>query len=98
MMSLIDLPQEYRIHLNLLEVGKSNQGKEKEIAHIAACLISFAAECAFKRGYFGFVSLEPKTVLIEHYKRKYGFQQYGRYLALEGADSQTLIETYLEDE
>jgi hypothetical protein len=98
MMSLIDRPDEYRIHLNLLEVSKSNQGREKEIDKIAGCLIAFAAENAFKRGYYGFVSLEPKTVLISHYCQKYGFSQYGRYLGIEGPASQLLIEKYLGDE
>lgn len=98
LMSLIDIPQEYRIHLNLLEVSKSHQGKRKKIDLIAACLIAFAAEEAIKRGYDGFVSLEPKTQLINHYKDKYGFRQYGRYLGIEGAVSQLLVHKYLGDE
>lgn len=98
LMSLIDIPEEYRIHLNLLEVSKKNQGKDKEIDSIAACLIAFAAALAYKRGYFGFVSLEPKTKLIDHYQAKYGFRQYGRYLGIEGLASQALISKYLEDE
>lgn len=97
-MSLIDRPDEYRIHLNLLEVSKSNQGGIKEIDYIAGCLIAFAVENAFKRGYYGFVSLEPKTVLIDHYRQKYGFRQYGRYLGIEGTGSQLLIDKYLGDE
>lgn len=98
LMSVIDIPEEYRIHLNLLEVSKKNQGKDKEIDSIAACLIAFAAALAYKRGYFGFVSLEPKTKLIDHYQAKYGFRQYGRYLGIEGLVSQALINKYLEDE
>lgn len=97
-MSLIDRPDEYRIHLNLLEVSKSNQGRKKEIDYIAGCLIAFAVENAFKRGYYGFVSLEPKTILIDYYRQKYGFSQYGRYLGIEGPTSQLLIEKYLDDE
>lgn len=95
LMSLIDIPEEYRIHLNLLEVSKENQGKDKEIDFIAGCLIAFAASAAYKRGYYGFVSLEPKTKLIDLYQDKYGFRQYGRYLGIEGEASQTLIEKYL---
>ena len=67
--SLIDYPEEYRVYLNLLEVGKPNRGKHKQIDSIAGCLIAFAASIAIKRGYFGFVSLEPKTALIELYRR-----------------------------
>lgn len=96
--SLIDIPEEYRIHLNLLEISKPHQGKGKVLNFIAGCLIAFAAELAIKRGYYGFVSLEPKTLLIDHYQSKYGFRQYGRYLGIEGLASQTLINKYLGDE
>lgn len=98
LMSLIDIPGEYRIHLNLLEVSKPYQGKDKELDFIAGCLIAFAAEIAIKRGYYGFVSLEPKTQLIDHYQNKYGFRQYGRYLGIEGPASQTLVNKYLGNE
>ncbi|MEZ4989832.1 MAG: GNAT family N-acetyltransferase [Saprospiraceae bacterium] len=98
LMSLIDIPGEYRIHLNLLEVSKPYQGKDKELDFIAGCLIAFAAEIAIKRGYYGFVSLEPKTQLIDHYQNKYGFRQYGRYLGIEGPASQTLVNKYIGDE
>lgn len=98
LMSLIDRPDEYRIHLNLLEISKENQGKDKEIDFIAGCLIAFAASAAYKRGYYGFVSLEPKTKLIDLYQDKYGFRQYGRYLGIEGDASQFLIEKYLTNE
>jgi len=98
LMSLIDIPEEYRIHLNLLEVSKPHRGKDKTIDFIAGCLIAFAAELAIKRGYYGFVSLEPKTLLIDHYQSNYGFRQYGRYLGIEGPASQTLVNKYLENE
>ncbi len=96
--SLIDIPNEYRIHLNLLEVRKEHQGKEKQIEGIAGTLIAFAAENAFKKGYYGFVSLMPKTQLIDLYQEKYGFRQYGRYLAIEGIYAQKLIDKFLDDE
>ncbi|AEE50848.1 GNAT family N-acetyltransferase [Haliscomenobacter hydrossis] len=98
LMSLIDIPEEYRIHLHLLEVSKPHRGKDKALDFIAGCLIAFAAELAIKRGYYGFVSLEPKTLLIDHYQSNYGFRQYGRYLGIEGSASQTLINKYLGDE
>lgn len=98
LMSLIDYPGEYRIHLNLIEVGMSNRGKAKSVEHIAGCLIAFACQAAFDRDYFGFVSLQPKTELIELYQEKYGFRQYGRLLAVEQAFSKALIDKYLNDE
>jgi len=98
LLSLINLPEEFRIHLNLLEVRKEHQGKDKQIDFIAGSLIAFAAENAFIRGYYGFVSLMPKTQLIDLYQDKYGFRQYGRYLGIEGTFSQKLINKYLGDE
>lgn len=59
---------------------------------------SFLKEIALKRGYYGFVSLEPKAKLINHYQDHYGFRQYGRYLGIEGETSQYLVIKYLEDE
>ncbi|NEN22307.1 hypothetical protein G3O08_02160 [Cryomorpha ignava] len=98
LMSLIDRKDEYRIHINLLETNERQRGKNNGIDNIAACLIAFAAEIAIKRGYYGFVSLTPKTKLIDHYQDKYGFRQYGRYLGIDGVTSQNLVEKHLKDE
>jgi hypothetical protein len=98
LVSLIDYPDEYRVHLNLIEVGLSNRGKNKQIENIAGCLIAFACKIAFDRNYFGFVSLKPKTELIDLYQNKYGFRQYGRLLAVEQSTADNLISNYLDDE
>lgn len=98
LISLIDYPEEYRIHLNLIEVGGKNRGRNKEIENIAGCLIAFACQIAFDKDYFGFVSLKPKTRLIDLYQDKYGFRQYGRLLAVEQGLSISLINKYLNDE
>ena len=97
-MSLIDYPDEYRIHLNLIEVEKRNQGQKKEIENIVGCLIAFACQIAFDRDYLGFVSLQPKTRLVDLYQDRYGFRQYGRLLAVEQQSSMALIDKYLNDE
>ena len=97
LMSLLDIPEEFRIHLNLIESSKENIGKEKQMDSIPGVLIAFACELAFRKGYGGFVSLVPKTKLIDHYRNKYGFEQYGRMLATEGENSFQLIVKYLED-
>ncbi|WP_116106344.1 hypothetical protein [Lewinella sp. IMCC34191] len=98
LMSLIDRQDEYRIHLNLIEVAQTNVGRQKKINNIAGCLIATACKISFDRGYNGFVSLKPKTRLIPLYQDKYGFRQYGRFLAIEGRDSDLLIRNYLYDE
>ena len=98
LISLIDYADEYRIHLNLIEVGLRNRGKDKEVENIAGCLIGFACQLAFDRDYLGFVSLKPKTRLIKLYQEKYGFRQYGRLLAVEQKSSMDLINKYLNSE
>lgn len=98
LLSLKDYPEELRVHINLIEITKTQVGKEKTLDHIAGCLIGFACASAFKRGYGGFVSLLPKTRLIHHYQDKYGFRQYGRLLAVEYESSKQLIDKYIGDE
>jgi hypothetical protein len=87
--------EEYRIHLNLIELGNKNKGSSKEIDNIAGCLLAFACELAYERGYYGFVSLQPKSQLIDLYQSQYGFRQYGRLLAVEQKSAQRLINKYL---
>ncbi len=98
MMALKNIPDELRIEIVLLESSRENVGRLKTYERIAGCLIGFACRLAFMRGYFGFVSLIPKTRLIEHYTAMYGFEQYGRHLAIDMERSQQLIEKYLSDE
>lgn len=95
LMSLIDHPQEYRIHLNLIELGNKNKGSSKEIDNIAGCLLAFACEIAYEKGYHGFVSLQAKSQLIDLYQNRYGFRRYGRLLAVEQEAAQQLIDKYL---
>lgn len=98
LLSLIDHPAELRIHISLIEVIKEQVGREKTLDHIAGCLIGFACGIAFRKGYEGFVSLLPKTKLIDLYQEKYGFRQYGRLLALTHEQSKRVIDQYLGDE
>jgi len=98
LLSLKDYPEELRIHINLIEVIKSQVGKTKTLDNIAGCLIAYACALAFSRGYEGFVSLQPKTRLIDLYQDKYGFRQYGRLLAVEYEISKQLIDKYIGDE
>ena len=98
LIGLSDYPGEFRLHINLLEVSKLNVGKSKEIDNIAGCLIAFACTLSFKKGYGGFVSLKPKTVLSFLYHEKYGFRPFGNLLAVELSTSKNLIDKYIGDE
>lgn len=98
LLSLIDHPAELRIHISLIEVIKEHVGQGKTLDNIAGCLIGYACSLAFQKGYEGFVSLLPKTRLIDWYQEKYGFRQYGRLLALTHEQSKRVIDQYLRDE
>jgi len=78
LMSLADHPDEFRLQIKTIELAAKNIGSKKLIGGVAGCLIAHAAELAFSKNYFGFVSLIPKTRIIEHYVLKYGFKQFGR--------------------
>ncbi|MEO0683831.1 MAG: hypothetical protein AAFY76_01955 [Cyanobacteria bacterium J06649_11] len=98
LISLTDVAEELRIHINLIESAIKHQGKKKEIDGIPGCLIGFACEMSFKKGYDGFVSLTPKTRLVEYYHKKFGFLQTGVNMAVFLEISQSIIKTYLKDE
>ncbi len=98
LMALKDFKDELRIEIILIESSKDNIGASKTYNNIAGCLIAYACRLAFKKGYLGFVSLIPKTRLIEHYKDAYGFEQFGRQLAVDTEQSLRLIKQYLKNE
>lgn len=95
LMALKDVKDESRIEIILLESSKDNIGASKTYDKIAGCLIAWACRLSFAKKYYGFVSLVPKTLLIEHYKNVYGFEQFGRQLAVESEQSHHLIKKYL---
>ena len=61
-------------------------------------MLAFVCRESFRKGYGGFVSLLPKTYLIDYYQNNYGFVQVGRQLATYGENSKALMEKFLEDE
>jgi len=98
LISLIDIPKEFRIHISLIESSKENKGKNKKIKRIPGCLIGFTCRLAFDRGYDGFVSLVPKTTLVEHYQNAYGFVHAGWQMAVFMESARALILKYIDDE
>lgn len=95
LLSITNIPDEFRIHINLIENSNENKGNKKRIDRIAGCLLAFAVRVSFENEYLGFTSLVPKTELIGLYVKKYGFSQYGRQLAIERKEAIKLIEKYL---
>lgn len=96
LLSIEDIAKESRIHIHLIESSNSNKGRAKEFDFIAGCLIAYTCQMAFEKDYDGFVSLKPKSELINHYKNKYGFKEMGKYLYTELANSEFLIKKYLD--
>ncbi|HET8864618.1 MAG TPA: hypothetical protein VFM80_02900 [Gracilimonas sp.] len=94
LISVTDFQEELRLHINLLESSKSNVGKNKVIDGIAGSLIAHVVSKAFENGYNGFVSLIPKTNLIEYYIKMYGFIRVGNALVIEGEQSIKLIKKH----
>jgi len=98
LISFLDIPSEFRLHINLIESSNLHKGKAKKIAGIPGCLIAFVCKKAFLSGYDGFVSLTPKSELVEHYQVEYGFIQVGKQMAVFGQSAKLLITKYLDDE
>lgn len=99
LISMEDVPKELRIHIRLIEISKNNIGKNKEYDHIAGCLLAHICNLSLnKDNYEGFVSLEPKTEIINLYKEKYGFRKFGLYLFSSLENSEHLVKKYLSNE
>lgn len=86
---------EQRIEIRLLELSSINIGTTRKYTRIAGILIAFACKESFLSGFYGFVSLIPKTKLIDHYKSVYGFVPYGKHLVVELQSSEKLMHKYL---
>ncbi|MFK7978888.1 MAG: hypothetical protein AB8G86_02810 [Saprospiraceae bacterium] len=98
LISIEDIPKEYRLHIHLVENSNANKGRKKIYDNIAGCLIAHTCEIAFEKNYDGFVSLKPKTEIVELYKNKYGFSEMGQFLFTELNNSESLIKKYLSNE
>lgn len=94
LISITNIPEELRIHINLIENSNENKGKKKKVDKVAGCLLAFAIQISFEKGYLGFTSLIPKSELIKLYVEKYGFSQFGRQLAIEKKAAINLIQKY----
>jgi len=95
LISVEDVPKEYRSHIHLIENKVSNKGKDKVYDYVAGCLIAYVCNSAFKKGFDGFVSLIPKTEIIDYYEIKYGFRRAGMMWVSTTENSEQLIQKYL---
>jgi hypothetical protein len=84
------------VEMIAIQSSKPNIGSRKIYDNIAGCLIAYACKIAFKNGCEGYVRLQPKTALYDHYITKYGFVPVMDYfLVSKSKNSRQLIEKYL---
>ena len=95
LVSVLDDPEFKRIHIDLVKSSVANQGKNKQYDFIAGCQIAFAVSLTYEYGYNGFVSLDPKLKLVDLYKKKYGFEEFGYQMISQGENSKLLVDKYL---
>lgn len=98
LISLDYIDDEQRIEIRLLAVVEEQTGATKQIDRIAGNLIAFAAREAVKKyGAMAAISLIPKTELGQYYMDKYGFEQAGLSLYMEGRRLINLLKEYHYD-
>jgi hypothetical protein len=67
LISIID--KNDHLYMNLVESAPHNFGKNKTYEGVLGNLVAFACKLSLEKGYEGYVAFEPKTALIEHYKK-----------------------------
>lgn len=95
LISVLHIPKEYRIHINLLTVSKENKGKNKKYHNIIGNLITHVSKIALREyGELACVSLKPKSNIAQHYMDTYGMNATGKLLSLELTEILHLIAKY----
>jgi hypothetical protein len=84
------------VELPLVESHASHVGPSKRLRGIPGSLFAFAAQLSFELGGEGFLALDAKSELIEHFQRTYGFQRVGhsRSMVLATGAAARLIDLY----
>ena len=89
------ISEESRIEIILLAASVKNTGNNKEHDGIAGNLIAFTCRESIKLfGEHACVSLHPKTDLRSYYMKRYGFENGGRQIYLEGSTMFNLLAQY----
>ena len=83
------------VMVDLIEKAPINRTPDEEFINCAEVLFGFACKFSKEQGYEGFISFYSKTVLVEHYMRKYGAELIGdRRLAIGSLEANRLIALY----
>ncbi len=95
LISVEQIPSEWRIHIRLLAVSKENQGSIGVFKNIAGNLIAHVAKIAVAEfAELACVSLRPKSAIAQHYIDKYKMNVTGMTLSLEFPEILNLISQY----
>jgi hypothetical protein len=95
LISIERIPTEWRIHIRLLTVSIENKGKNKKFDKIIGNLIAYVSKIAIVSfGEIACVSLQPKSLIAEHYITKYKMKITGLTLSLEVPELIHLINEY----
>lgn len=98
LVSIENIPSEWRIHIRLLTVSIENKGVNKKYDRIAGNLIAYVSKIAVMEfAELACVSLVPKTSIAKHYMEKYHMNLTGRTLSLEVPEILSLINQYDND-
>ena len=80
-----------------LELAPENIGKNKKIDNVAGALFAYVAKDSLDAGFDGFVVFDSKTILKDHYVKKYGAKiLYGNRLYFDTKASKALVNQYLK--
>jgi hypothetical protein len=79
LMRVIDHPEQHfdYLEIDVIEISKSNQGKEKGLGRIGGCLLGYAALLSDKYGHDGFLGLVAKNKKASLFHNKFGFNYIG---------------------
>jgi len=95
-MQLLSINSLYNI-IYRIELAPENIGKNRKIDNIAGTLFAFVAKDSLDAGFEGFVVFDSKTILIDHYVKKYGAQiLFGNRLYFDTNASIALINKFLK--
>lgn len=86
------------VELDLIEKAPSNRKPRNEFINIGEVLFAFACLTSFKNNGDGYVLLQAKTGLIEHYIDHYGMEVVNskkRLLAIPTLEAKRLVDLYL---
>ena len=90
------VPESLFNFIYLIEAAPWNRGRRKAVNNVVGVLFATVAQDSLDAGFDGFVAFRSKTVLKDHYIKKYGAKVlYDDQLFFDTAASRKLVEDYL---